>query len=248
MVSATTSPPDGSLYAYLMSSLADKSGPNVPPFTFGIREVKSMIVQDMLPVELCISDNHEHPNDLCILWRRDEEHWCLVDMDVGIAPHSTSTVASNMCQDITVGQLDDWWGVRIFAPLITRVVKRKQVSEARAKGKLSRSKQSIEEEEENDESQWSRRGQSLVESNSLRRDLMAMEKRSDRTTIKDVYNNFMGWLQEEKGMSREDVLKADAMACSTFGRWYGEQKQELSTNKRWRENIAAYIAQHIDSK
>jgi len=97
---------------------------------------------------------------------------------------------------------------------------------------------------ENDESQWSRRGQSLVESNSLRRDLMAMEKRSDRTTIKDVYNNFMGWLQEEKGMSREDVLKADAMACSTFGRWYGEQKQELSTNKRWRENIAAYIAHH----
>ena len=137
---------------------------------------------------------------------------------------------------------------RQIGELPTRVVKRKQVSEARAKGKLSRSKQSIEEEEENDESQWSRRGQSLVESNSLRRDLMAMEKRSDRTTIKDVYNNFMGWLQEEKGMSREDVLKADAMACSTFGRWYGEQKQELSTNKRWRENIAAYIAQHIDSK
>eukprot|EP00562_Extubocellulus_spinifer_P005223 CAMPEP_0178521902 /NCGR_PEP_ID=MMETSP0696-20121128/28218_1 /TAXON_ID=265572 /ORGANISM="Extubocellulus spinifer, Strain CCMP396" /LENGTH=54 /DNA_ID=CAMNT_0020152923 /DNA_START=1 /DNA_END=162 /DNA_ORIENTATION=- len=54
-----------------------------------------MIVQDMLPVKLCTSDNHEHPNDLCILWRRDQEHWCLVDMDVGIAPHSTSTVASN---------------------------------------------------------------------------------------------------------------------------------------------------------
>ena len=38
---------------------------------------------------------------------------------------------------------------------------------------------------------------------------MALAKRLGRTTIKDVHDDFVAWMQEEKGVSssREDVLE-----------------------------------------
>jgi hypothetical protein len=56
MVSVIVSTEDESLYAYLLSALAKKgsAGPGGAsiPFQYGILEVKSMVVQDMLPVEI----------------------------------------------------------------------------------------------------------------------------------------------------------------------------------------------------
>jgi hypothetical protein len=196
--------------------------------------------------EMCTGSKVQGNNMLSEAKMKAEKLESQVDRHLGSPAEYLRYWNDRCAEDVAVS-------TRQIGELPARVVKRKEVSEARARGKSSRTKESIEAEEEHDESQWSRRGQLLRESNMLRNDLSNTEKRLGRTSIKDVYDNIVAWIQNDTGKSEEEVMKSEVMAYSTFGRWFGEQQQRLSTNERWRKNIAAYIDRsdddfHRDSK
>ena len=92
--------PTTSLHTRLVAELA-KRGMKV-----GIREVKSMVLQDVLPVMIQCSDDADYPLDAGVLWYGVEGEWWVLD------PAHAFECSFVVGPD----RIDSYWGTRIIAP------------------------------------------------------------------------------------------------------------------------------------